>query len=63
MTYVDWQSLPAMFFEQADKRADKPFLWAKTDNAYRSISWGETARQVKLLARALTGRATANTRR
>jgi long-chain acyl-CoA synthetase len=53
MTYVDWQSLPAMFFEQADKRADKPFLWAKTDGAYRSISWGETAVRVRLLSRAL----------
>jgi long-chain acyl-CoA synthetase len=54
MSYVSWQSLPAMFFEQAAKRADKPFLWVKTDGAYRSISWGETADRVRLLARALT---------
>jgi long-chain acyl-CoA synthetase len=53
MTYVDWQSLPAMFFEQADKRADKPFLWAKREGTYRSISWGETADRVRLLSRAL----------
>jgi long-chain acyl-CoA synthetase len=53
MTYVDWQSLPAMFFEQAAKRAEKPFLWAKKDGTYRPLSWGETADQVRLLARAL----------
>ena len=53
MTYVDWQSLPAMFFEQADKRADRPFLWAKNDGTWQSIAWGETARRVKLLARGL----------
>ena len=54
MSYVSWQSLPAMFFEQAAKRADKPFLWAKHEGAYRSISWGETAERVKHLAQALT---------
>jgi long-chain acyl-CoA synthetase len=54
MTYVDWQSLPGMFFEQAAKRADRPFLWAKEEGTYRSISWGETADRIKLLARALT---------
>ena len=53
MTYVDWQSLPAMFFEQAAKRADRPFLWAKNDGTWQSIAWGETARRVKLLARGL----------
>ncbi|HSD34092.1 MAG TPA: AMP-dependent synthetase/ligase [Alphaproteobacteria bacterium] len=53
MTYVDWQSLPAMFFEQAAKRADRPFLWAKSDGTWQSIAWGETARRVKLLARGL----------
>ncbi|MCI0430830.1 MAG: long-chain fatty acid--CoA ligase [Rhodospirillales bacterium] len=53
MATVSWQSLPAMFFDQADKRRDKPFLWAKHDGAYRSIDWGETAERVNLLARGL----------
>jgi long-chain acyl-CoA synthetase len=53
MTYVDWQNLPAMFFEQAAKRADRPFLWAKNDGTWQSIAWGETVRRVKLLARGL----------
>jgi long-chain acyl-CoA synthetase len=39
-----------MFFEQAAKRADRPFLWAKNDGTWQSLAWGETARRVKLLA-------------
>lgn len=39
-----------MFFEQADRLADKPLLWAKQDGAYQSMSWSKTARQVRLLA-------------
>ncbi len=54
MSYVSWRSLPAMFFDQASKRADKPFLWAKKEGIYRPLSWGETAERVNLLARALT---------
>ncbi|MGH7187158.1 MAG: AMP-binding protein, partial [Pseudomonadota bacterium] len=50
MARVSWQSLPAMFFDQAAKRRDQPFLWAKDDGAYRSIAWGETAEHVNLLA-------------
>jgi long-chain acyl-CoA synthetase len=53
MTYVDWQSLPAMFFEQAAKRNERPFLWDKREGTWRSITWGETAERVKLLARGL----------
>ncbi len=53
MATVSWQSLPAMFFDQADKRRDKPFLWAKHDGTYRSIAWGEAAERVTLLARGL----------
>ena len=53
MTYVDWQNLPAMFFEQAAKRSERPFLWDKREGTYRPITWGETAERVKLLARGL----------
>ncbi len=53
MDYSAWQSLPAMFFEQAEKRADRNFLWAKLGGAYRPLTWGETARAVKDLSRGL----------
>ncbi len=46
-------SLPTMFFEQAAKRGDRPFLWHKTMGAWRSISWSETARRIETFARGL----------
>ena len=46
----DARSLVELFFEQADQRADKPFVWSKVDGAYRSQSWREVAEQVARLA-------------
>ncbi|HEY3917509.1 MAG TPA: long-chain fatty acid--CoA ligase [Stellaceae bacterium] len=48
-----WPNLAAMFFDQARRRGDRPFLWAKRDRAYRPITWRETAAQVEALARGL----------
>ncbi|MDB5695812.1 MAG: AMP-dependent synthetase [Sphingomonas bacterium] len=45
--------LVTMFFARADEQRDKPFLWAKTDGAWTSISWADAARQVASLATAL----------
>jgi long-chain acyl-CoA synthetase len=42
-----------MFFDQARRFGDKPFLWAKRDGTYRPISWRDTAAQVEALARGL----------
>ena len=53
MDYESCRSLPAMFFEQAGRLGDKPFLWAKRDGRYRATSWAEAAREVRLLARGL----------
>src|ERR1700730_10504235 len=53
MDYESCRSLPAMFFEQADRLGDKPFLWAKQDGRYRPISWTTAAHDVRRLARAL----------
>ncbi len=50
MDYDSCRSLPAMFFEQADRLGDKPFLWAKRDGRYQAVSWAETARDVRRLA-------------
>jgi long-chain acyl-CoA synthetase len=50
MDYDSCRSLPAMFFEQAARFGDKPFLWAKHAGAYQAISWAEAARDVRRLA-------------
>ena len=53
MDYSRWQSLPAMFLEQAEARAARNFLWAKRDGAYHPITWGAAAQAVKDLSRGL----------
>ncbi len=45
-----WPNLVTMFFDQAEKHGDKPFLWAKENGAYRSHSWTEAAGSVSALA-------------
>jgi long-chain acyl-CoA synthetase len=49
----NWPNLAAMFFDQAQRRGDHPFLWAKRDGSYRPITWREAAAQVEALARGL----------
>jgi long-chain acyl-CoA synthetase len=51
--YRTCPSLPAMFFAQAARRGDKPFLWAKRDGAFAPLAWREAARQASALSRAL----------
>ncbi len=51
-----WPNLAAMFFEQAERLADKPFLWAKSKGAYRPLSWREVGNKVSRLAVALEER-------
>src|SRR5882672_9135299 len=53
MDYAICRSLPAMFFDTARQRADRPFLWAKRDGHYRPLSWAEAESAVGQLARAL----------
>jgi long-chain acyl-CoA synthetase len=53
MDYDRWTSLPAMFFEQADRLGDKPFLWMKQDRRYQPITWSTAARDVQRLAQGL----------
>lgn len=53
MDYDKATSLTGMFFEQASRLADRPFLWRKRDKRWVSQSWAEVAGQVNLLARGL----------
>lgn len=48
-----FDNLVAMFFARARENGDKPFLWAKRDGAWQSISWADAARQVASLATGL----------
>ncbi|MGH6787363.1 MAG: AMP-dependent synthetase/ligase [Novosphingobium sp.] len=49
------RNLVDLFLKRADELGDKPFLWAKREGEWRSISWAESARRVCLLAEALRG--------
>jgi long-chain acyl-CoA synthetase len=46
-------NLVSMFFTRASEMGGKPFLWARRDGDWQSISWGEAARQVAALAASL----------
>jgi long-chain acyl-CoA synthetase len=48
-----FENLVSMFLKRAEEKGDAPFLWARRDGAWRSISWSETARQVAALAGSL----------
>src|SRR5580704_18776058 len=50
MDYDSCRSLPAMFFAQAERLGDKPFLWAKRDGRFSSLSWAAAAQHVRRLA-------------
>jgi long-chain acyl-CoA synthetase len=48
-----FDNLVSMFLTRAGEKGDRPFLWAKRDGQWRSISWTEAARQVAALAASL----------
>ena len=50
MDYDSCRSLPAMFFDQAARLGDKPFLWAKRAGTYQPVTWAAAARDVRRLA-------------
>ena len=53
MDYHSCPNLAAMFFAEAARQGDQPFLWAKQGGAYRALSWREARRQVIDLAKGL----------
>ena len=48
-----FDNLVTMFFARAAEGGTAPFLWAKNDGKWRSISWADAARQVAALAKSL----------
>jgi long-chain acyl-CoA synthetase len=49
----NFPNLVTMFFTRAEEKGDRPFLWAKKDGAWQSISWSEAAQTVARFAAAL----------
>lgn len=49
-----WTSLPAMFFDQARRHGEEPFLSAKRDGNWHHLSWNEVAKKIARLAEGLT---------
>src|SRR6476469_8334185 len=48
-----FENLVSLFLTRAAENGDAPFLWAKREGAWRSISWSDAARQVAALAAGL----------
>lgn len=48
-----FDNLVSLFLTRASEKHDKPFLWAKREGVWNSISWTEAARQVASLAQGL----------
>jgi long-chain acyl-CoA synthetase len=46
MPDTPWPNLAAMFFQQADRYGEAPFLWRKQDGVYVSLSWNDVAARV-----------------
>ncbi|TVR81033.1 MAG: long-chain fatty acid--CoA ligase [Rhodospirillales bacterium] len=53
MTPARWPNLVALFFSQAERFGDRPFLSAKRDGTFAPLTWTEVANQVTTLARGL----------
>ena len=51
--FEQFPSLTAMFLSRAREKGEKPFLWAKHEDVWRSTSWAEAARTVASLAQGL----------
>lgn len=51
--FEHFSNLTAMFFTRAAELGDRPFLWAKREEQWTSLSWSAVARDVAALAAAL----------
>jgi long-chain acyl-CoA synthetase len=47
------RNLVSLFFDQAARFADEPFVWAKRDGVHVSLTWRETADEVRAAANGL----------
>jgi long-chain acyl-CoA synthetase len=55
MNYRETRSLPAMFYAQADRYSDQPFLWRKQSREWQPLTWEDVAERARALAAGLRG--------
>jgi long-chain acyl-CoA synthetase len=48
-----FENLVSLFLTRAEEKGGAPFLWANSEDQWRSISWADAARQVAALAASL----------
>ncbi len=53
MIPADWRNLVTMFFKQADRLGERPFLWVKREGQFRPMSWRDVAARVSAFTRGL----------
>lgn len=51
--YASVPNLPTLFFNQADRHPERPFLWAKRNGNWKPFTWVETSDTIKALAAGL----------
>ena len=49
-----WKVLPELFFKESEKQLDKPLLWYKKNNEYKSYSWNTVKEKILSLSSKLT---------
>lgn len=49
----DVRNLPAMFFDQAERFGDEPFVWGKREDTFVPMTWRETADAARAAANGL----------
>ena len=47
---MTFQSLNKLFFDRAEQYGEKPFLWAKKEKNWESLSWNQTSLKIKEFA-------------
>ena len=50
VNFDEFNSIPGIFYHQANNLKDQPYLWKKENDKYVSLSWSQVKEQVESLA-------------
>ncbi len=50
VNFDNFNSITSLFYHQAEKLKDQPYLWRKSENKYISLNWTDVKKQVKCIA-------------
>ena len=53
INFDEYNNIISMFFEKSTELQDKPYLWKKHDNDFKSLSWKKVESLVKAVSRSL----------